>query len=64
VALRVEYLEFLSEVRRVEQLHERQFSLTQARGLGGGDGGEDLGGVADEKGFLRIDLGLGKAMSF
>jgi len=45
MALCMEHLKFLSEVCGVEQLHERQFSLTQTRGLGGGDGCEGFGGV-------------------
>jgi hypothetical protein len=49
---RVQRLEFLPEVRGVQELQQAEFFFTEAAGLGRGRLGQEIGGVMDKKTFL------------
>ncbi len=60
---RVDDLEFLPHLRRMEELKQREFFPAESAGLGGAHFGDEAAGMVDEERLLKLQSGRGEPVS-
>src|SRR4051812_22129988 len=63
ISPRVQHLELLSEMRRVQQLHQSQLSLAKSAGFCAGSSGDEVSGIANKERLLGFNDRRRKAVS-